>query len=267
MPESTPLRDWTVLSLRPQNQHASVRRAAAGWQARTLALSAFRLAPSVNAGELADVLACPIRIATSPTAVRLARQQAVLGGDWFAVGAGTARQLLRAGARSVQVPETQTADGLLALQGLQRLHGRHIGLLTAPDGRGLLEDTLSARGAELHTAHVYRREPVALNGRHRAGIDALSADAAVLVTSQKAFTRIWEQLDAPRRRKIKSLICVASSKRLVEYLKALGLTRVICSDSTLPQRQLSALANAVMPLKKSGATDERPFKPGGNATN
>ncbi|HWR95636.1 MAG TPA: uroporphyrinogen-III synthase [Arenimonas sp.] len=267
MPEPKPLAGWTILSLRPQNQHAPVRRAAAHWQARAIALSAFRLAPSVNTDELADVLACGLRIATSPAAARLAGQQAELGGDWLAVGAGTARELFRAGARAVQVPQPQTADGLLALQALQRVRGRRIGLLTAPDGRGLLEESLAARGATLRLAHVYRREPVALSGRHLAGIDALGSHAAVLVTSQKAFGHIWAQLDASRRRKFKSLICVASSTRLVEYLKALGLTRVICSDSTLPQRQLSALAHAAMPLKKSGATDERPFKPSGGAAN
>ena len=247
MPEPTPLTGWTVLSLRPQNQHAPVRRAAAAWQARILAVSAFRLAPGKDHDALAKALTCGIRIASSPAAVRHARRQAKLSGDWLAIGHGTARLLFRAGARSVQTPEPQTADGLLELQALQRVHGKRIGLLTAPDGRGLLEETLKTRGAELMVAHVYVREPVALNTRQLANIDALSAQAALLVTSQQAFGHFWQQLNATRQDKIKSLICVASSARLVEYLKALGLTRVICSDSTLPQRQLRVLAETVMP--------------------
>ena len=248
-PEPTPLTGWTVLSLRPQNQHAPVRRAASAWQAQTLAMSAFRLKPGKDDGALAKALACGIRIASSPAAVNHASQVAVLNGDWLAIGQGTARQLLRAGARSVQTPEPQTADGLLELQALQRIRGKRIGLLTAPDGRGLLEAALETRGAELMVAHVYVREPVALTQRQLMKIDALTSEAALLVTSQQAFGHFWRQLSPVRQDKIKSLICVASSVRLLEYLKALGLTRVICSDSTLPQRQLSALAETAMHAK------------------
>jgi uroporphyrinogen-III synthase len=247
IPEPTPLNGWTVLSLRPQNRHAQVRRAAAAWQARLLALSAFGLKPGADSVGLHEALACGIRIASSPAAVSHARRLAALGGDWLAIGQGTARQLLRAGARSVQTPEPQTADGLLELPALQGIRGKRIGLLTAPDGRGLLEDTLKSRGAELIVAHVYVREPVALNARQLAEIDALPAQAALLVTSQQAFGQFWRQLNPARQDKIKSLICIASSARLVEYLQAFGLTRVICSDSTLPQRQLRVLAETVMP--------------------
>ena len=254
MPEPTPLNGWTVLSLRPQNQHAQVRRAAAAWQARILALSAFGLKPGADNDELNKALACGIRIASSPAAVSHARHLAELSGDWLAIGHGTAQLLLRAGARSVQTPEPQTADGLLALPALQGILGKRIGLLTAPDGRGLLEDTLKTRGAELIVAHVYVREPVALNARQLANIDALPAQAALLVTSQQAFGHFWRQLTTARQDKIKSLICIASSARLVEYVKAFGLSRVICSNSTLPQRQLRVLAETVMPaiIRSSG---------------
>lgn len=245
MPESNTLRDWTILSLRPQNQHATVRQAAVRWGAKTISLSAFKLAPLSNHTSLAEALSCTLRIASSPAAVRYASSLGVLHGDWLAIGHSTAQQLFRAGARSVQIPKPQNADGLLALACLSNIQNTRIGLLTAPDGRGELEKVLTKRGAELHIAHVYQRLPVELNTRQLMQFEALNSQAAVLVSSQKAFAHIWLQLNAARREKIKTLICVTSSVRLLEYLYALGFSRVLCSHSTLPHKQLSALAEAV----------------------
>jgi uroporphyrinogen-III synthase len=245
MPESNSLRDWTILSLRPQNQHAAVRQAANRWGAKTFSFSAFKLASLANHASLADALSCPIRIASSPAAVRFANAFSPLQGDWLAIGHSTAQQLFRAGARSVQIPEPQNADGLLALECLSHIQKTRIGLLTAPDGRGELERILKERGAELHIAHVYQRLPVELSTRQLMQFETLDSHAAVLVSSQKAFMHIWSQLNTARRKKIKTLICVTSSVRLVEYLHALGFSRVVCSHSTLPHKQLSALAEAI----------------------
>ena len=248
-PEPLPLAGWTLLSLRPQNQHAPVRRATAAFQAKTLALSSFRLQAIENREALDTALACKTRIATSPAAVRHAQLLAPITGHWLAIGQGTARALFRAGAQSVQIPDVQTADGLLTMDALQRIQGRCIGLLTAPDGRGRLEEALQTRGANLFVAHVYARQAVTLSARQLASLDRLPAKSALLVTSQKAFDQLWAQLNAARRGKIKSLICVASSVRLLEYLTALGLVRVICSNSTMPQRQLEVLAETVTSAK------------------
>jgi uroporphyrinogen-III synthase len=245
MPESNTLQHWTILSLRPQNQHAAVRQVATRLGARTISFSAFKLAPLSNQAALSKALNCSIRIASSPAAVRHAAVFGPLQDDWLAIGHSTAQQLFRAGARSVQIPEPQNADGLLALDSLSGIKNTRIGLLTAPDGRGELEQTLIARGAELHIAHVYQRLPVTLNKQQLAQFDALNSRTALLISSQKAFAHIWSQMNTARREKIKTLICVTSSVRLLEYLHALGLTRVFCSYSTLPHKQLSALAEAV----------------------
>ncbi len=254
MPESNTLQHWTILSLRPQNQHAAVRQAAARWSAKTISCSAYKLSGMSSGASLAEILNCTLRIASSPAAVRFAKALGPLTGDWLAIGHSTAQQLFRAGARSVHIPEPQNADGLLALTCLGSIKHTSIGLLTAPDGRGELEQILIARGAKLQVAHVYQRVPVVLSARQLKCIDALDSQSALLVSSQKAFARIWTQLNAARRAKIKTAICVASSARLVEYLHALEVSRVICSHSTLPNKQLKALANAVA-KSRLGATD------------
>ena len=55
------------------------------------------------------------------------------------------------------------SEGLLELPALQELAGIDVGLVTAPEGRGLLAPALRERGAELLRADVYVREPIALS--------------------------------------------------------------------------------------------------------
>jgi uroporphyrinogen-III synthase len=246
MPESTILKDWTILSLRPQNQHALVHRAAKRWHASSIGLSAYKLvAQTNNMVALHAALSCPIRIANSPAAVHYAQQCADLGGDWFAIGNSTARRLFHAGAHTVHVPASETTEGLLSLDALQCIEHTRIGILTAPDGRGELERVLITRGAALDIAHVYTRQTLCLNERQLTQIDMLGQKTAVLISSQKAFAHIWTQLHTARQAQFKTLTYVTSSERLLEYLKALGMTRIVCAQSTLPDKQISALAEAI----------------------
>ena len=244
MSRSPPLSGWTVVSLRPLGQHDAVRRAARKLGARVIAASVSRLSPLPLGNTLDAVLACPIRIASSPNAVRFAARQAPLPGAWLAIGNDTAACLLQAGASRVQVPEPQTAEGLLQLDGLQSIRGRHIGLLTAPDGRGLLEQALPARGARLQIAHSYRRQPAALTSAVLARILAAGPNTAVLVTSQAAFRQFQSQFDADALAVLKSRPCVASSARLLEYLQAEGYRQVLASRGTRPEDTLQALSAA-----------------------
>ena len=65
------------------------------------------------------------------------------------------------------------SEGLLALPELQSLRGLPVGLVTAPGGRGLIGETLAHRGALVHLAEVYRREPLLPNASRTALIPAL----------------------------------------------------------------------------------------------
>ena len=249
MTRTLPLSGWTVVSLRPQGQHEAVRRAARKLGARVIAASVQRLSPLPAGEALAALLACPLRIASSPNAVRFAARQSSLPGRWLAIGSETAACLLQAGAHSVQVPEPQTADGLLQLACLQSVHGRRIGLLTAPDGRGLLERELPARGARLQVAHSYRRQASALTAGSVQRILAAGPRTGLLVTSQAAFAVFLTQFDASARRRLKSRPCIASSARLLEYLQAEGFRHVLASRSTRPEDTLQALSDAMAPAR------------------
>ena len=55
------------------------------------------------------------------------------------------------------------SEGLLALPCLQDPDGQDVALVTAPQGRDLLANTLRGRGANLLRADVYARIPVMLS--------------------------------------------------------------------------------------------------------
>ena len=60
-----PLAGWYVISTRPLNQHAGVRRAAGRLGARVFAMSTLRLQPLDAGGTLSEALRCDLVIATS----------------------------------------------------------------------------------------------------------------------------------------------------------------------------------------------------------
>lgn len=256
MPKLPTLKAWTIVSLRPQGQHSGIRYAVKRGNAHFCALSVTKLVASPNNPELAAALAADIRIMSSPSAVSFAKQYVDLSGHWLAIGQSTAKRLFSAGASSILIPEPQTADGLLALDIMQNIAGHSLGLITAPNGRGILEKTLLERGALLNIAHVYQRQPIVLNRKQLSRIDAFSPQTAIFVTSSTSFATLWQQLNAHRQAIMKSLLYVASSARLVDYLQSLGIQSVLQSCSTLPQDQIRTLAQAVLPDKPTGAMDD-----------
>lgn len=247
-PGSTPtLAGWYVISLRPSGGHAPVRRAAARHGARVLPLSTLRLA-SLDAGAaLTAALACDEVIFTSPAAVLFAARQARLGSRpgqrWLAVGAGTAAALRRAGIADARVPEGRSdSEGLLERPELQAPEGRDIGLVTAPGGRGLIAETLARRGARVHVAPVYRREPVVPRADRLRAALAAPPHCALLVSSAEAFDILWSPLPAAAREQLRSRPVVASSPRLAVMLAAQGFGTIVPAASAMPSRMLEALA-------------------------
>jgi len=249
LPEShaMPLSQWYVISLRPQNLHAGVRRAAAALGARTFALSPLRLRMLNAKKNLPEALDCARIVVTSPAAVRMAQAQQSLqagrGRLWFAIGAGSAAALHRCGIEHVHLPENGAdSAALLAHPDLQDIHGQRIGLVTAPGGRGLLATTLRERGAEVVTAHVYRREAVTLAKARLAALRALPSTSALMVSSGEALAALWRQLDSNQQAQLRQRLVVASSERLTLMLQQQGFENIVRSRDAGPKNLLAALA-------------------------
>lgn len=237
-PQAPPPCLW---SLRPAGEHAALRGAAriAGWRLRALPVLRLR---GLEAGEsLRAALACPIRIATSPAAVRFARHQA---GQWpltgldLGVGSGTAQALRAAGAPRIDHPERMDSEGLLEMPALATLAGIELGLLTAPGGRNLIEPLLVARGARVHRAEVYARCGLHPGARRLAAF-VRDRHAPLLASSGEALARLCRLL--PHRTPPDPRPLVVASNRLADQARAAGFTTIHIAPGPRPCDLLATL--------------------------
>ncbi len=244
-----------VISLRPVGGHAAMRRAAAAHGARTLALSPWKLVlrdDDTSRSALRAALAAECVVFTSPAAVRAAQALQALrprrGQTCCAVGAGTAEALHRAGIHTVAVPARMDSEGLLALSALAQVHGRAIGLVTAPGGRGLIAATLQRRGARVLRAEVYERVPIARSARTLQRLMALHAPMWLALSSGEALERILPTLPPAARRHLQRAHVVAASARLAHCAREHGFTGIVTAASARPRDLMLAAARAALSL-------------------
>lgn len=240
------LAGWYVISLRPSGSHAPVRHAATALGARTLSISTLALRPQPAGPALQAALACPLVIVTSPAAVLFARRQLPLcatpGQRWLALGEASAKALQRAGIEDVRIPDAGSdSEALLSLPELQP-PPEAVGLVTAPGGRGLIAETLAHRGAQVHRANVYRREPLHPSAGRLRMLRKLSPRSALLVSSQEAFDGLWRRLDEAGRMALQARPVVASSPRLAAHLAGLGFQAIVLAPGAAPATMVEALA-------------------------
>jgi uroporphyrinogen-III synthase len=233
------LRGWTVVAISSAAQNARLRRAALGAGAAFVGLPLLRLratGPAEAHGSDADLrraLACPQCIFTSPAAVHFAVGRMALpdhGGAAFAVGAGTAAALRRAGVRQVRHPAEMNSEGLLALPELDP-PAAEVGLVGAPGGRGMLGPALEARGARVRLAQVYTREPGRLDRRHLAALAAAREPLALLLTSAEALAQLLAAVPDPLLVRLRSATVVAGSARLAALASRYGFETVVQAAS------------------------------------
>ena len=248
-----PLAGCYVISLRPVGAHAALRRAAAAYGARVLALSPWRIETQTDAATRRDLraaLGADIVIATSPASVRAAGALQALkrkrGQRWCAVGAGTAAALRRAGIDAVVSPSRMDSEGLLALAELQAPRGRSVGLIAAPGGRDLIAPTLRKRGARVLRADVYRRVEVALSPIATARLRALHSRPWIAASSGEALALVLTRLPAELAEKLRTADVAAASERLAQAARDAGFRgRVVVAASARPRDLVAAMAAAI----------------------
>jgi uroporphyrinogen-III synthase len=256
-PSAIALAGCYVISLRPVGGHAAIRRAAAARGARALALSPWKLAlhddPATRAS-LRAALAAERVLVTSPAAVRAARAQQPLrqrrGQHWFAVGAGTAAALRRAGIDEVAAPARMDSEGLLALPGLRGVRGSSVGLVTAPGGRGRIVPALRGRGARVLRADVYARVPIAPSPRAVAALRALAAPAWLLLSSGEALMHLLDALPGDAVAALRRARVAAASERLARLAGDNGFAGIVTAASARPRDLLDAAAAAATRSRK-----------------
>jgi uroporphyrinogen-III synthase len=116
-----------------------------------------------------------------------------------------------------------------------------VGLVTAPDGRGLLAATLSARGTAVDRADVYERVPLPLADADLARLTAaLDAPACLALSSEQALQLVLAQLPPDASRVLRRAAVAAASERLAAFAASLGWNRIVLAGSPRP----AALARA-----------------------
>lgn len=240
-------RAWYVISLRPQGTHAALRLAAARHGAGLIALSPWKLVARDDADardQLRDALQADVVLFTSPAAVRFAAAMQPLAmrahQAWIATGSGTRQALGRHGIQAAIAPARMDSEGLLALPALSDLARRSVGLVTAPDGRGVLAPTLQARGARLRLAEIYLRQPLPVSATGLQRLRELEAPAWVALTSAGALRQVLQQLAADAQRTLLIHPAVAASARLVEAATDAGFARAVQAEGPRPAQLLSA---------------------------
>ncbi len=236
-----------MLSLRPANGHAAMRRAAAAHGLRVLALSPWRIAVRddiATRDALRVALAADIVIVTSPAAARAAAALAPLqtrhGQVFYAIGTTTATTLRRMDVVDVLSPARMDSEGLLALPTLRDIRASDIGLLTAPGGRDLIAPTLRERGARVHRADVYVRELMPLSQASLARLRAFDGPLLLPVSSGEALQHVFGQAPAVIAARLRGARVIAASARLAALAHALGCSDVQIAAGPRPAQLLAA---------------------------
>jgi uroporphyrinogen-III synthase len=189
-------------------------------------------------------LAAELVIFTSPAAVRHAAALSPLDTDAIvlAVGRGTANALRRHGVAQPLTPRRQDSEGLLDHPLLEDLRHRHVTLVGAPGGRGVLRSQLVARGARLREVHVYRRVPPRLDRRHVEAVLGLPGSARVLLSSNEALQNLCRLLPPSALTNLCAAVAVVSSERLAAAAHDAGFSHVALASSALADDLLVAAA-------------------------
>lgn len=262
MPEPiAPLAGWQVVVLRPRAGRDALDAAVRAAGGEVVAIPCLRIAGPLDqaaaARALAGALEAAIVVFTSPAAVSWARRlpswTPPAAGRALAVGPGTAGALERAGARAVQLPARRSdSEGVLSLPALQDVQGTPVGLVTAPGGRGLIASTLSARGALLCRADVYRRLPPRFDARHRRRLQSLAAPVALLLSSAEALRHFVDGLQPEATALLQRARVVAASERLAQAARDAGAGDCLVAASAAPADLVAALTAAAARHAKPG---------------
>ncbi len=175
--------------------------------------------------------------------------------DIAAVGRASGRALARHGiARCLQPRDDFSSEGLLALPRLREVAGQRIAIVCGDGGRDLLVETLTARGARVDRAEVYRRE------RPAAGdIGTLLARwkrgeiGAVTVTSGENLRNLFDMLDVAGQDYLCDTPLIVASDRIRRIAAEYGCRRLLpardATDDAIAAALLDLATHSLSPAR------------------
>jgi len=153
-----------------------------------------------------------------------------------AIGQATALALNAAGYRVTLMPdEGADSESLLALPQLAHLAGQRVLIVRGTGGRDLLQEVMSARGAQVQHAEVYIREAAYPSMERKAEIETLWRQGGISVytaTSVELLEALVGIVTPRCRELMHSTALVTGSNRVAEAASRLGIgSPILLADS------------------------------------
>jgi uroporphyrinogen-III synthase len=247
-----PLHGLGVLVTRPEQQAMPLCRLLETEGASTLRLPVIDIKSTGDSRGLAARLGAledfDVIMFTSANAVRfgapLLGQKREL--TLVAIGPATARALNQAGYRVDGQPSGQfDSENLLNHPRLEHIAGRRVLIVKGVAGRGLLEQELARRGAQVVTADVYQRVPANPSDAALAALLASFTAGAVHVitaTSLEIADRLLDVATPALRAEFERVHWLLPGERVAAGLRARGLAApLLCADSAEDHDLVTAL--------------------------
>jgi uroporphyrinogen-III synthase len=194
-----------------------------------------------------DLLIFVSRNAVEQALPLLPARQLPAGSVMAAVGAATAKALAEAGRSPDLMPSRgYDSESLLALPELADMRDRRVLIVRGEGGRPLLGDTLTARGAEVAYAEVYRRalpraDAAYLLARWDADVQLVTA------TSGEVLDNLCTLLGEDGQGRLLATPLAVVSERTAASARALGFLRVEIAERANDEDLLAALCRATGP--------------------
>jgi uroporphyrinogen-III synthase len=247
-----PLRGIGVLVTRPELQATPLCRLLENAGAVTLRLPAIDIKPVGTRRELAAQVAplenFDVIIFTSANAVRFGAPYLDQKRDLTlaAVGPATARALNQAGYRvALQPRDSFDTEGLLSHPRLEHAAGQRILMITGRDGRQLLQQELTRRGASVVCAEVYERVAANLSAAVLTALQERFAAGEVQVitaTSLEIGASLLSLAPPELRAEFERVQWLVPGDRVASGLRELGLqAQLLQADSAEDQDLVAAL--------------------------
>lgn len=152
-----------------------------------------------------------------------------------AIGQGTSAKLRSFGVRSVVVPSAFNSESFLAIPAFQHVQSQRIVIFKGEGGRGLLAETLRARGADVFEAVAYRREcPARLAQSTLQKWKAVGIDA-IVITSQEALLNLLAVVGELEHFWLKSQPLIVTSPQIRVCALSQGFQSIRVADNASNQ--------------------------------
>lgn len=258
-----PLEGRHVLVLRAAHQNAAQCERLAQLGAQGVALPALAIEPvtEINTEDywslkdsIQNIDTYQIVIFVSPNAAEFAYEwidsywpQLPVGVDWIGIGQQTCKRL-----QSLDIPAWSVANGydsesLLSDARLQNVAGQRVLILRGQDGRRLIYDTLTQRGAKVDYRTVYYRRCPRYSEQVIYEAVVAHPPAAILATSGEVLTNLLSivgQLSTEQRQSIFLSLLIVPSQRIAELARGLGFTRVRVASGPDDESMVQAIIPA-----------------------